>query len=626
MSEKNGFEKTQPDKNLKIQCVDISSFKNIKRKDIQSGFILENFFSEKECDIYLEQLEDISFKSLDKEYPESYRNSERICLFNQDIATVIWSRLVPFLTKKDIHNQRPIDFNNEGVWRPIRVNECLKITRYKPNSYFKPHLDGLYIPDPNEATIHTILIYLNDDFSGGNTNFIKIPKDQDLVSFLKDPKGKYEVMESIKAKKGSALIFSSDKCHEGETVLKGNKFILRSEIVFQRTNNDQIDFKFVEDINFLKMWEYYDMTVKALIDNESPEKVTELYLKAINIQYQHVIKQKENLSIIPEEIILKICEFLEPKNFLHMKLVNKNWNYTIIQAYFWELMMKKNYSKFYDLHLKEFKGNTDIGDWYQIYKKHFILDVKKPMILKFADTKISFIKEVNLFDKNIQELSPHYSIKTTYGWYGKKTHIDFSSKYPHTLVEDGLYFKDSDSYKVLEYIINHRFKVYQLRPLVIPCPPLIYKRSKESLFEEFTKMGFLPYSLLFVDSALLLIYNSLKSSGVVFYRAKGSEEYTVTIVIDYEIILQEEKPCDVDAFEFLPKILKKIETNHHTILKKNILLYENKASDVDEMIGAIHFIGSDQYLKMRSSLKKQYKDRINPKDVEGKKLKFQNSF
>ena len=82
--------------------------------------------------------------------------------------------MTKFFTKKDWENSIPMDFDTEGVWEPSSVNECIKFSKYEKDSQFKPHKDGLWAPSNNKATIHSILIYLNDDFEGGNTNFIKI--------------------------------------------------------------------------------------------------------------------------------------------------------------------------------------------------------------------------------------------------------------------------------------------------------------------------------------------------------------------------------------------------------------------------------------------------------------------
>jgi len=38
---------------------------------------------------------------------------------------------------------------------------------------FAPHRDGPWAPDVNEQSIYTLVLYLNDDFTGGETNFLQ---------------------------------------------------------------------------------------------------------------------------------------------------------------------------------------------------------------------------------------------------------------------------------------------------------------------------------------------------------------------------------------------------------------------------------------------------------------------
>lgn len=36
---------------------------------------------------------------------------------------------------------------------------------------FAPHYDGVFVRSPDEMSVYTVLIYLNDDFGDGNTHF-----------------------------------------------------------------------------------------------------------------------------------------------------------------------------------------------------------------------------------------------------------------------------------------------------------------------------------------------------------------------------------------------------------------------------------------------------------------------
>jgi hypothetical protein len=48
----------------------------------------------------------------------------------------------------------------------------LNFKRYIPGTFFKPHFDSPYVINENERTVYTLMIFLNDDFEGGKTNFL----------------------------------------------------------------------------------------------------------------------------------------------------------------------------------------------------------------------------------------------------------------------------------------------------------------------------------------------------------------------------------------------------------------------------------------------------------------------
>ena len=90
-------------------------------------------------------------------------------------------------------------------------------------------LDGPWVPEEDRSSIFTVVIYLNDDYEGGKTNFYKEP----LESKLHGKRGNFvdekDLLATINPKKGKALIFTHDSYHEGAKVLKGTKYIIRTE-------------------------------------------------------------------------------------------------------------------------------------------------------------------------------------------------------------------------------------------------------------------------------------------------------------------------------------------------------------------------------------------------------------
>jgi len=89
-----------------------------------------------------------------------------------------------------------------------------RIYKYSSGQRFKMHRDGSYIRNENEKSFYTFLIYLNDDFEGGETEF--------------------ENLFTVAPKKGSALVFYHPLRHEGKTLISGLKYVLRTDIMYSK--------------------------------------------------------------------------------------------------------------------------------------------------------------------------------------------------------------------------------------------------------------------------------------------------------------------------------------------------------------------------------------------------------
>jgi prolyl 4-hydroxylase len=95
----------------------------------------------------------------------------------------------------------------------VRQGEPLQVLRYRPGQEYRPHLDAL--PPGDNQRMLTFLVYLNDDYEGGETCFVK--------SDLK-----------VKGRKGDGLLFhNSDAAgnpdpnsqHAGLPVTAGEKYL-----------------------------------------------------------------------------------------------------------------------------------------------------------------------------------------------------------------------------------------------------------------------------------------------------------------------------------------------------------------------------------------------------------------
>ena len=202
------------------------------RKEI--CLLVENAFSEKFCDEII-SLHRGGFKPATLDYPTSYRNNDR--QVKDDIA---FSELLFEEIRKHIPSVIEINGISDvehGIWTLKCLNERIRICRYNEGQYFNKHLDGVHYRSRSVQSKLTFMIYLNggnQEFEGGRTLFFSSKEEDDVIGY-------YE------PSKGDLIIFDHNLWHSGEEVKGGEKYILRSDILYQRDRSidDSSSGKFV---------------------------------------------------------------------------------------------------------------------------------------------------------------------------------------------------------------------------------------------------------------------------------------------------------------------------------------------------------------------------------------------
>ena len=82
--------------------------------------------------------------------------------------------------------------------------------KYTAGQRFKMHKDGAWTEGGHTSKL-TLLVYLNEGFEGGSTDFHDV---------------------SITPRTGDALFFIHNTWHEGAAVSAGVKYVLRSDVLF----------------------------------------------------------------------------------------------------------------------------------------------------------------------------------------------------------------------------------------------------------------------------------------------------------------------------------------------------------------------------------------------------------
>lgn len=94
----------------------------------------------------------------------------------------------------------------------IGLNEQFRFYKYSTSQRFKRHIDGRFKRNEIEESRITFMIYLNEDFEGGETKFDEL---------------------TIAPKTGTALCFIHEQKHESLPIKQGTKYVLRSEVLYQ---------------------------------------------------------------------------------------------------------------------------------------------------------------------------------------------------------------------------------------------------------------------------------------------------------------------------------------------------------------------------------------------------------
>lgn len=222
---------------------DIARTARIERVDIfgdGTAFILRNVLSPAECERYIAAATEIGMTSVQADgYERRVRVCSRVAASSEPLAALLFARIAPFLARDvDLlsadRSTRPKGIpadRTRAVWRPHGLNEMFRICSYSPGGHFAPHLDGGHVRSPSDASLQTFMLYLNDSFTGGSTRFF-----DDSQAAYRSPDAR-KVIFTYVPRRGDALVFNSELLHDGEALLTGHKFIMRSEVMYtwQRT-------------------------------------------------------------------------------------------------------------------------------------------------------------------------------------------------------------------------------------------------------------------------------------------------------------------------------------------------------------------------------------------------------
>jgi hypothetical protein len=296
------------------------------------GFVLDDFFTPEECAYYIKKAAEVGFQQC--QTPSQWRSNERVILKSSDLAHQVYSRLVPQFQHNDLKYLRPFGFDNSGVWKPTRVNDCVKISRYPENTFFVKHRDNSFIYCDDERSILSVVIYLNQNFQGGKTTF-ETQKISDTTETV-----------AVTPKIGRALIFNHDHEHSGTEVASGEKYIMKLEVMFQRTDKGLASEAENDREGYEKAERLYE-TADRLEREGDLEGSLKLFCEATEIQAKYRSVSGDPIPFPPEILIQWSKEdVLRDRDFLSLMLTSKSWFLFLRHSELWKQRYKKSFPSF----------------------------------------------------------------------------------------------------------------------------------------------------------------------------------------------------------------------------------------------------------------------------------------
>ena len=180
--------------------------------------LIPDFLSPEECQRFINDSEAAGYSEATVSIPgkptmmKSIRNNDRVNFDSPQLAEQLFIRISPYL-KHVLPDQEP-----RGL------NTSFRYYRYTQDQKFKRHIDGPQTCGSWVSKV-TFLLYLNADFTGGETIF----RPQGIA-----PGSPQEHI--VSPNECAALLFLHHLWHEGAPVQSGCKYVLRTDVYYDSLN------------------------------------------------------------------------------------------------------------------------------------------------------------------------------------------------------------------------------------------------------------------------------------------------------------------------------------------------------------------------------------------------------
>ncbi|EFC39010.1 oxidoreductase [Naegleria gruberi] len=219
-----------------ISSSTISKQPHLETIDPNNIWLIKNLFSTEECSKLLKESEEIGYGEApistgptSSTMMKDVRNNSRAMIDKKQYSDMLYKKLEKYLPQ----NVSSLKVGPQDGFKLCGLNERIRFYKYAAGEYFAPHYDGCFQrPTLNveingkkmkvvERSFITVLLYLNDVESGGETNFLN---------------SRCEITHSVKPQAGQVLMFVHSNYHEGSVLSDPNefKYVMRTDVMYRK--------------------------------------------------------------------------------------------------------------------------------------------------------------------------------------------------------------------------------------------------------------------------------------------------------------------------------------------------------------------------------------------------------
>ena len=352
------------------------------------AFVIKDFLTLQESEDLLHEAKERGFASIEWEYHKTYRDCTRVIIRDDELAKKIWKKLLPHLKVDDL-DVKPFGYGAEGFWIPKGINPLFRITKYVPGGHFDVHRDGGFVVTDDLRSIYTFMLYLQAPSKGGETHFYASTKTNDLIrpSATVTPEG------------GDAVVFTHDCAHEGAVVKDGEKYVLRTDLLFERTLRLE-DGHFSSDPLYQEAERLYQESIRLQEEGEARQS-TEAYVLATEIHARLSSVTTPATSIgngpfafIHADVMDHLLPWLSVADIASLMRTCRALMYKCRSPAHWHMRYKEDFTQ----GLVRFETGDEIlaHDWFVLYGSRLLVEKHLPIVCvdvgsrytKFATTQL----------------------------------------------------------------------------------------------------------------------------------------------------------------------------------------------------------------------------------------------